>query len=417
MTTRTIHKLTDKAIKAAKPGKRLHDGDGLYLRTDADGKQAWESRYEHLTIKGKRRTMGQGSYPAVSREDARALHKEAKALVRAGVDPIARREANIQTTAASLTVMEAAEAYIAAMEADWQTKRYPAQIRERFSTYVKPVIGDMAISDIEHAEAMLVLQPIWNTIRPTAKRIRQHLERTVDMAITGGHRKNVVNPFEVKRLRGALPFAKRTSTNFIALPPAQAPGFLAELRAQPKSVKTLALEFVILNTVRVADICGGGKEHSEPMKWSHVDLDAALWTVPDTKMGRPHVVPLSNAALAVLVQMRRYRDPTTDYVFPGAVKGTVIADSTLRYLIADMGYKELATTHGFRATFKTWAEDETSGHDPFVIEAALAHAKKGMTAIYHRGSYLDKRRRLMAEWAAFLEGKAEAAGTVVPLRA
>ena len=77
-------------------------------------------------------------------------------------------------------------------------------------------------------------------------------------------------------------------------------------------------------------------------------------------MGKPHVVPLSDAALSVLARVKRFRDPANDVVFPGAVKGTVLADSTLRYLIHDMGYKGLATTHGFRATFKTWAEEVMS---------------------------------------------------------
>ena len=117
------------------------------------------------------------------------------------------------------------------------------------------------------------------------------------------------------------------------------------------------------------------------MKWSHVDHGCVLGPFPTPKWaGRMSCH--CRCRDAVLAQMRRYRDPNTDYVFPGA-SGTVIADSTLRYLIHDMGYKELATTHGFRATFKTWAEDDVDLR-PLVIEAALAHAKKGMTRLSSR---------------------------------
>ncbi len=175
--------------------------------------------------------MGLGGYPEITLASPRAA-QGGDAQVRAGVDPIDARKAGKQIAAASLTVMEAAEAYIAAMAVDWKTGRYPDQIRERMNTYVKPIIGDMAISDIGPAEARLVLAPIWNKIRPTAKRIRQHLEGVVDGAIAGGHRKNEINPFETKRLKHTLSFAKRKPRTSPRCPSTQAPAFIAELRAQ-----------------------------------------------------------------------------------------------------------------------------------------------------------------------------------------
>jgi integrase len=371
MTIHTIHRLNDRTIKATTEPGRYNDGGGLYFVVTDRGGRSWEYRYD---LSGRRRYMGLGGYPEIALGKARELHKAATAQVRAGIDPIDARKAGKQIAAASLTVTESIEAYIAAMEVDWKTRRYPDQIRERMNTYVKPIIGDMAISDIGPTEARLVLAPIWNTIRPTAKRIRQHLEGIVDGAIAGGHRKNEINPFEIKRLKGSLSFAKQKTRHFASLPFEQAPAFMTELGAQPDSVKKFALMFVVLNAVRVADICGGGKQHSEPMKWSHVDLAEKTWRVPDTKTGAELIVPLSDAAMAVLAQMQRHRDSVTDIVFPGAVRGTVISDATLRYLIADMGYKGTATTHGFRATFKTWAE-EVGGFDTLVVEAALAHAK------------------------------------------
>ncbi len=183
-----------------------------------------------------------------------------------------------------------------------------------------------------------------------------------------------------------------------------------------EGIKARALEFILLTAVRVADICGGGKDHSVPMLWSHVDETAKVWTIPDTKMGRAHRAAerrgdggaRPDAAL----------QGPDDYVFPGAVRGTVIADSTLRYLLGDMGYAGLATTHGMRATFNTWAL-ETTGYDEKIIDSCLAHAQDGQDAAYHRGSYLQKRRALMSLWASYLvEGEAASLGsTVVALRA
>src|SRR6478736_6598734 len=373
MTTRALHKLTATEVKAFTGPGRLHDGGGLYFYANERGGRSWEYRFER---NGKRKTMGLGGYPAVTLGKVRELHRAAVAQVTAGIDPIAARKANRQVVASSLSVMDAAEAYITAMQADWKTERYPDQIRERLETYVRPVIGDMAISDIQLAEA---------------------------------------NLFEVKRLKFSLSFADQKVTHFASLAHEQAGEFVSLLRAQQESVKTLALEFVVLNAVRVADVVGGGKQHSEPMRWSHVNLVEKTWRIPDTKMGRPHVVPLSDAALRVLARVKRFRDPNTNYVFPGAVKGTVISDATLRYLIADLGYKGLATTHGFRATFRTWASDTTT-YEKGVIEAALAHAQGELDSAYHRGSYLSKRKKLMAAWAGYLAGEAvRSEGSVVAI--
>lgn len=137
-----------------------------------------------------------------------------------------------------------------------------------------------------------------------------------------------------------------------------------------------------------------------PMLWSHVDMPGRTWTIPDTKMGRPHVVPLNNQAMMLLGEMQAARDPTTDFVFPGAKRGTVINAATLRVLLQDMGLAGVATTHGFRATFRTWAS-ETTAFDKDVIETCLAHAQGELDSAYHRGSFLAKRRLLMAAWADY----------------
>ena len=137
----------------------------------------------------------------------------------------------------------------------------------------------------------------------------------------------------------------------------------------------------MLNAVRVADVCGGGKHHSEPMKWAHVDIDGKLWRFRIPRWAGRTSCRCPTPAMAVLIADARHRDPTTDYVFPGAVRGTVIADSTLRYLIRTWATSGIATTHGMRACFKTWAE-EVMDFDQGVIEAALAHTQGKLDAAY-----------------------------------
>jgi integrase len=397
------NKLTDAGIKAlAKRGERGRHSDGgsLYFHVNEGGSCAWEYTFRFL---GRRPTMGLGSYPGVSLAGARVLRDDAERLVRKGVNPIIDRKATRQTAATAVTVMQALKAHVEVKKSDWKTERYPGQILSRLDTYVKGRIGHLPIADIGRAEILQVLQPIWTSRRPTANRIRMHLEGAINWAIQKGVRENESNPAEIGRLDHTLSFAKREVVHYPALSYRELPGFLLELRKQ-QDTKARALEFVILTGVRVGDVCGGGKKHSEPLKWSHVDLPGRTWTVPDTKMGRPLTVPLSDSALALLAVQQQFRDPLSDIVFPGSKRGTVISSSTLLMLLYAMGYKGRATTHGMRSCLRTWAAEETL-FEKDVYEAALAHAKKTLDKAYHRAEFLDKRRQMMIAWTDYLEGR------------
>lgn len=404
--------LNDGTVKAARDRGLYNDGGGLYLQITKSGNKSWVYRFR---IHGRLRTMGLGAYPGLGLKEARLAHAEAKQLRDAGTDPILARESKRRVTANTLSVEKACENYIKAQRARWKTEAQVEQMRQRLRDFVYPVIGHLPIAEIAHEEARQVLDPIWRDKNPTADRVRQSMEGVINWAIQTHVRKNEFNPFEVKRLEYVLPFGIHKVTSHPSLAFERAPGFLAGLRAiESGGVKVRAMEFVMLTAIRIADICGGGKAHSEPMKWSHVDMAGQLWTIPDTKMGRPHIVPLSAPAMRLLAEMRRFKDPASDFVFPGANTGTVLNAATLRHMTKAMGYGGELTTHGMRATFRTWAS-ETTSFEKDVIESCLAHAKVGMDRPYMRGDYLAKRIRLMAAWAAFLEG--EAMGSVVPLRA
>jgi len=403
--------LTDTKCKAARERGLYADGGGLYLQITERGHKSWVYRFR---IHKRLRTMGLGAYPAVSLKAARDAHSDAKKLRDAGTDPIIARGARRQVAASALSVQAACESYITAQRARWKTESHAARVKQRLRDYVYPIIGHLPIADVTLAEAKQVLVPIWQTKNPTAGRVRQYLEDTTNWAIHEGIRTDESNPWEVKRLRFALPFGIHKVTSHPSLPFEQAPAFLAELRKE-ESVKAKAMEFVMLTAVRIADICGGGKAHSVPMLWEHVDMSGQLWTIPDTKMGKSHTVPLSEPAIRLLSEMRRFRDPSTDYVFPGRKRGTVLNAATLRHMLKAMGHAGEVTTHGMRACFRTWAS-ETTNYEKDVIESCLAHARGELDSAYHRGSYLDKRRRLMAAWAAFLDGEAvRSEGSIVAM--
>lgn len=394
------HGLSDRAVKAKKKPGRYPDGGSLYFHITERGNRSWEYNFR---IHRKRRAMGLGPYPTVSLKEARELRDDARKLVRAGTDPIIARGAKRQVAAAALSVRAACESYITAQRAKWKTERHVDQINQRLRDYVYPIVGHLLIADVNLAEVKQVLMPIWQTKNPTAGRTRQYMEDVTNWAIAEGIRNDESNPWEIRRLRFALPFGIHKVVSHPSLSFEQAPSFLIELRAQ-RGVKARAMELTMLCATRIGDVTGGGKQHSEAMKWSHVDLPGAVWRIPDTKMSRPFDVPLSEPALRLLAEMKRFRDPTTDFVFPGAVTGTALNAATLRHMLKAMGYTGIVTTHGMRACFRTWASESTA-YDTAVIEASLAHQKNRLDQAYHRGDFFNKRRRLMSLWADHLEGR------------
>ena len=154
--------------------------------------------------------------------------------------------------------------------------------------------------------------------------------------------------------------------------------------------------------------------------WAEIDMVAKVWTVPKERMkaGKEHRVPLSDAAVKLLKGLPRMDG--TELVFP-AVRGGELSDATMSQLMRRMGYKDakgrVCVPHGLRSTFRDWAGERTS-YQGDVIEAALAHARGDKTeAAYFRSDLFDKRRRLMADWAAFVERVEVSADNVVAMRA
>jgi len=143
------------------------------------------------------------------------------------------------------------------------------------------------------------------------------------------------------------------------------------------------------------------------------------------KAGRDHRVPLSDAAVAVLERLMadyraqhgaRAKPAPGAFVFPGGRDGKPLSENAVMALLRRMGRDDV-TMHGFRSTFRDWAAEATA-YPREVAEAALAHVNKDrVEAAYLRGDHLEKRRRLMADWAEYCARQAPVGATVTPIRA
>ena len=174
------------------------------------------------------------------------------------------------------------------------------------------------------------------------------------------------------------------------MPYAQLPAFMTELR-QRDSISARCLEFVILTTARTGEAIGAERPE--------IDLQDRLWKVPAVRMksGREHRVPLCDRALEILAGLPRMVGD--EWVFPGRRAGRPLSNMAMAELLK--GMRPGLTVHGFRSSFRDWASEQTN-HPREIAEAALAHVVGDkVEAAYRRGDALEKRRRLMNDWAHY----------------
>lgn len=399
--------LTALEIKnLAAPGMHFVGGvAGLALQVLPSGGRSWVLR---IVIGAKRRDMGLGGFPDVTLASAREAAREARAKVRAGIDPIeearAARSTLKATQAAALTFKQCAEAYISAHRAGWKNEKHGQQWENTLETYAYPHIGPLLVRDIGLSNVLAVLEPIWTTKTETASRLRGRVESVLDWATARGHRDGL-NP---ARWRGHLdkllpkPSKVAKVKHQDALDVSEVGAFMAQLRNQT-GTGAKALEFAILTAARSGEVRGA--------TWAEVDLDAKVWVIPGARMkaGKEHRVPLSEQAIQILKHLPRIAE--SDYVF-AAPRGGQLSDMTLSAVTRRMG--AACVPHGFRSSFRDWVSERTS-YPGDMAEMALAHAiSDKVEAAYRRGDMFDKRRQMMGDWASFC-ALVEKKGAVIPL--
>ncbi|TAJ83024.1 site-specific integrase [Reyranella sp.] len=371
------------------------DGGGLYLQVAPAGSKSWIFRF---ALAGRRREMGVGSFPSVSLAAAREAASKARALVKAGKDPIAVREAEKAQarlqSARGVTWDKAVDLFLKAHLSSWRNPKHRQQWRNTLDTYAKPVLVGLAVAEIGTPEVTKVLDSIWQEKPETASRVRGRIERILDWAKVRGYRAGE-NP---ARWRGHLdkvfpPRAKlRKVRHHAAVPIDKLPAVYAKL-VKASGVAAKALRFTILTAVRPGETTGG--------TWPEVDRKAALWTIPAHRMkaDKEHRVTLSKEAQAILEEMVELR--TGQFMFPGHREKRPLSLTALSKALKAAG-GGTATVHGMRSTFKDWASERTSFPSE-VSEMALAHSiGDKVEAAYRRGELLEKRRAMMEQWATFV---------------
>jgi integrase len=391
--------LTALAVKAAiKPG-RYQDGRGLMLLVKPSGARTWVLRAQ---ADGKRRDFGLGALVDVGLAEARVKADAIRKQYKSGIDPVEAKRAARAARVTIPTFEEAARMLHGEQEETWRNAKHRAQWLSSLHAYAFPVLGRMRVDQIDGPIVRDALLPIWLEKPETARRVRQRIGAVLDWCYAKGLRPSEA---PMRSIGKGLPRQPKRDRHFASMPYENVPALMAKL-SEADSNGRLALRFAILTACRSGEVRGA--------TWEEIDEDAATWTVPAKRMkaGKAHIVPLSEAALAVLERAKAMRTGRqNEPIFPGLGR-KVMSDMTLSKALktADAGR---FTVHGFRSSFRDWAAEMT-GTPGDVVEAALAHTiANRVEAAYRRTNYLDKRRTLMSAWANFLKG---AEANVSPLR-
>jgi integrase len=373
-------------IKNANPGRHA-DGNGLYLQVDDSGAKRWVLR---TVIKGQRRNIGLGSLKLISLNEAREEAARLRRMARKGGDPLfeLRQEKRIVPT------FEEAAREVHAEYAKNFKPRHANRWIKTLEDYAFPIFGNRPIDSIESGDILKVLTPIWSSMADTAGRVKQRMQTVFQYSKAKGWRSG---DSQVDDIGTVLPKHKRNSVEHLsALPYAEVPAFLEKLReTDAAKVVKLGFEFLILTAARTSEVLLA--------TWQEIDFDSKTWIVPadHMKMKLEHKVPLSGRCIEIL---RAAKELNGEYIFPGRSAGKPLSNMAFLMALRRMERGDI-TAHGFRSSFRNWAEEKTNTQRS-VVEAALAHqVENKVEAAYLRTTLFEKRRVLMDRWAAFATQK------------
>lgn len=400
-------KLTDAFLRGLKPAGKVQkhpDGGGLYLYVSPTGGKLWRMDYRFA---GKRKTLSMGAYPAVSLREARSRQDAAKVLLADGLDPGEQKK---EAKATAVAIAREQAATFEAVAREWYAKKtthltleYRKQIISRLENMIFPHIGGKPFASLEPSDILVpARQAESRGAIETAHRLVRLSGQVCRYARLVGYCKYDV----AAGLAEALPVVQTKHLAAI-IDPMEVGHLLRAIDDYQGDISIVyAMKILPYTFVRSGEL--------RAAEWAEFDLDGAEWVVPAgrMKMRQPHVVPLSHQVVKLLEALREHSGGGK-LVFPSPFSATrCISDMGILNALRRMGYeKGVMTIHGFRGMASTLLNEQ--GYRPDVIEAQLAHGERNaVRKAYNHAEYLPERRRMMTEWAEYLDGlRGQSAGS------
>ncbi|HGJ4479844.1 TPA: tyrosine-type recombinase/integrase [Salmonella enterica subsp. diarizonae] len=395
-------KLNARQVETAKPKDKpykMTDGGGLYLLVKTNGSRYWRLKYR---IDGKEKLLALGVYPDVSLADARAKRDEARKGIAGGIDPLeAKKEQKVEREAQVKNTFQEIALEWHNMKVKKWSAGYASDILEAFNKDVFPFIGQRPIADIKPLELLNVLKKMEDRgATEKAKKVRQRCGEVFRYAIVTGRAEYNPAPELTSAMQG------HESTHYPFLTTEELPAFFKALAGYSGSeLMVLAARLLIITGLRTGELRGA--------LWSEIDTNKALWEISAErmKMRRPHIIPLSTQALAIIEQIRAMTGQFP-LLFPGRNDPSkTMSEASINQVFKRIGYTGRVTGHGFRHTMSTVLHEQ--GYNTAWIETQLAHVdKNAIRGTYNHAQYLDGRREML-QWYADYMASLEKGGNVV----
>lgn len=389
--------LTATAVKNAKPKAKpykMADQGGLHLLVTPSGGKLWRWKYR---FHGKEKLLSIGSWPTISLAEARDHQKDARTKLKDGFDPSHQKKLEKLSLkqAAGNTFEAIAEEWLTFYKTSW-TEEHKERVRSRFQRDVFPWLGNVAINAITAPELLAVVRRVEaRGALYSAHRVMGSAGQVFRYAIATGRAER--DPSQ--DLRGALP-PTQTTHHASMTDPRKVAQLLNDL-------DHLEATFPVLCAARLLPLVFVRQGELRHAQWGEVDLDAAEWRIPASKMKRrvPHIVPLSKQAVEILKELQPLTDQGEDsYLFPSVRSAkNPMSENTINVALRRIGYsKEQMTGHGFRSIASTILHEK--GWESALIERQLAHAEPNQVkASYNYAEHLPKRKGMMQWWADYLD--------------
>lgn len=407
--------LNDVSIRNAKPlengkPKKYTDGGGMYLYVTSTGKY-WRYNYKY---NNKYKTLAIGVYPDVSLKEARVIHEDARELLERGIDPSGYKK--VQKANKALNDCNNFEAvareWFERFKSEW-VDSHAKKVLSRLENDVFPWIGERAISEIEPPEILMVLRRIESRgALETAHRTRQTIGQIFRYGVATGR---AVRD-QTADLKGALPAYRKKHFPAITDP--------KEMGQLMRVIDDYTGTFVVKCALRLSPLVMLRPSELAGAKWNEIDFDSQTWAIPIERMKAKkavkeenltvHVVPLSRQAVEILREIQ-FLTGKFEHVFTGLRdRKKPMSASTVNTALKRIGYQNTMKAHSFRAMASSTLNQ--MGYNPDAIERQLAHKDSNeVRAAYNRAEYLEERKRMLQDWADYLDSLKNGA-EIIPIR-
>ena len=388
-------RLSELRVKSAKPSEKdyvLFDGAGLQLRVRSNGSKLWNFNYRHPVTK-KRINMGLGTFPEVSLAQARKKTLDAREVLASGIDPKEIRDAELQAKKAATehTLQNVATSWYE-LKKDAVTPAYAEDIWRSLTLHVFPDLGGTPITSITAPKVISLLKPLETKgSLETVKRLTQRLNEIMTYGVNSG-----LIPANPLTGIGSV-FKKPKKKNMPALHPDELKELMVAIaNASIKRTTRCLIEWQLHTMTRPVE--------AATTRWADIDFEKRIWTIPAERMKkrRPHTVPLTDQALAILEAIKPYSGHR-EYVFPADRNPRTHCNSqTANMALKRMGFEGRLVSHGMRSMASTTLNEH--GWEPELIEVALAHVDKDeVRSAYNRADYIERRRPMMVWWSEHIQ--------------